>query len=81
MINFKLFGSLNIDLFYEKRGIFKMSFMFKAKNGIWLYDNERKGKYYRAKWYYDNFQLFKHCFNQSFIHIHTISDSLLNCIK
>lgn len=54
MINFKLFGSLNMDLFYEKKIIFKASFMFKVRNGIWLHDNERKGKYYIAKWFYDN---------------------------
>lgn len=60
-----------IELFYEKRDILKMSFMFKTRNGIWLYDNERKGKCCREKSFYDNFQLFKHCFNQSLIHTHT----------
>lgn len=50
-----------------------LSFLFKARNEIWLYDNERKGKHYREKWFYDNFQLLKHCFHQSLIHTHTLS--------
>lgn len=60
-----------------------MSFIFKARNGIWLYDNERKGKGYREKWFYDNFQLFKYCFNQSLVqthmhtHTYTIYDSYI----
>lgn len=54
--------------------------MSKARNGIWLYDNERKGKWYREKWFYDNLQLFKHCFNQSFTHTQPTIAKLLQRI-
>lgn len=32
-----IWGSLN-----SKKDIFKMTFIFKARNGTWLYDNERE---------------------------------------
>lgn len=41
MIKSTLFSSLNRAI-HEKRDILKTSFMFTARNGIWLCDNERK---------------------------------------
>lgn len=80
MINFTLFGVHWIDLFYEeKKDIFKMTFMSEARNGIWLYDNERENTAEKNDFMTISNYLSTVLIN--LLHTHTHSLWWLNCFK
>lgn len=74
-----IWGSLNRPILWGKKDIFKMTFMSEARNGIWLYDNERENTAEKNDFMTISNYLSTVLIN--LLHTHTHSLWWLNCFK